>query len=130
MQYTLALLGLAALTTLTLDSRTASAELKPAHVTGEGWRELTLADFENVNGTAETWTERDGMIICSGKPNGGARMRTELTNFEMVCEWRHLEYAGNAGIFIWCPESAFTDLPPGSLPVSYTHLTLPTICSV
>ena len=118
MQYTLALLGLAALTTLTLDSRTASAELKPAHVTGEGWRELTLADFENVNGTAETWTERDGMIICSGKPNGGARMRTELTNFEMVCEWRHLEYAGNAGIFIWCPESAFTDLPPGSLPRS------------
>jgi len=111
-------MGLAALTALTFESGTTIAELKPAHVTGEGWRELTLDDFENVNGTAETWTERDGVIVCSGKPNGGARMKTELTNFEMVCEWRHLKYAGNAGVFIWCPESAFTDLPPGALPRS------------
>ncbi len=118
MQNTLALVGLAALTALALESNTAPSQLKQAHVTGEGWRELTLADFVNVNGTAETWTERDGMIVCSGKPNGGARTKTEFTNFEMVCEWKHHVYAGNAGVFIWCPESAFTDLPPGQLPRS------------
>jgi hypothetical protein len=84
----------------------------------DGWRVLTLADFVNVNGTAETWTERDGMIVCSGKPNGGARTNFQLTNFEMVVEWKHHVYAGNAGIFLWCPESAFTDLPPGTLPRS------------
>ena len=118
MQNTLAVFGLAALTALALESNTNTAPLKAAHITGEGWRELSLADFENVNGTAETWTERDGMIVCSGKPNGGARMKTPLTNFEMVCEWKHHVYAGNAGIFLWCPESAFTDLPPGQLPRS------------
>lgn len=118
MQNTLALFGLAALTALALESNTNTAPLQEARITGEGWRELSLADFENVNGTAETWTERDGMIVCSGKPNGGARMKTELTNFEMVCEWKHHVYAGNAGVFIWCPESAFTDLPPGQLPRS------------
>ena len=118
MQNTLAVFGLAALTALALESNTNTVPLKTAHITGEGWRELSLADFENVNGTAETWTERDGMIVCSGKPNGGARMKTPLTNFEMVCEWKHHVYAGNAGIFLWCPESAFTDLPPGQLPRS------------
>ena len=118
MQNTLAIFGLAALTALALESNTSTAPLQEARITGEGWRELSLADFENVNGTAETWTERDGMIVCSGKPNGGARMKTELTNFEMVCEWKHHVYAGNAGVFIWCPESAFTDLPPGQLPRS------------
>lgn len=84
----------------------------------DGWRVLTLADFVNVNGTAETWTERDGVIVCSGKPNGGARTNFQLTNFEMEVEWKHHVYAGNAGIFLWCPESAFTDLPPGTLPRS------------
>jgi hypothetical protein len=38
---------------------------------GPGWRALSLADFVNVNGDADTWTERDGVIVCTGKPNGG-----------------------------------------------------------
>lgn len=95
-----------------------SAPLPRAFVDGEGWQALTLADFENVNGTDTTWAEKDGVILCSGKPNGGARMKKQLTNFEMVVEWKHHKYAGNSGVFLWCPESAFTDLPPGTLPRS------------
>ena len=83
-----------------------------------GWTTLTLADFVNVNGDASTWTEVDGVIVCSGVPLGGARSKSRYTNFELTLEWRHLEHAGNAGVFLWCPESAFTDLPPGSLPRS------------
>jgi len=90
--------------------------LKQAFIDGEGWTRLTLEDFENVNGNADTWTEQDGVIVCSGKLNGGARMKKALTNFEMVVEWKHHVYAGNAGVFLWCPESAFTDLPKGTLP--------------
>lgn len=89
-----------------------------AFVTGEGWPAWTLADFVAVNGDPDTWTERDGVITCTGKPLGGARSRRTLTNFELVAEWRHLEEAGNSGIFVWCPESAFSDLPPGQLPRS------------
>lgn len=94
------------------------SDLPNAFINGDGWTQLTLKDFENVNGTPETWTEKDGVIICSGKPNGGARMKKALTNFEMVVEWKHHVYAGNAGVFLWCPESAFTDLPAGTLPRS------------
>jgi hypothetical protein len=96
------------------------APLPRAFVDGAapGWRALTLADFVNVNGERDTWTEHDGVIVCSGKPHGGARSKTPFTNFELVLEWRHHEAGGNSGVFVWCPESAFTDLPPGKLPRS------------
>lgn len=93
-------------------------ELPKAFVDGQGpgWRALTLADFINVNGEADTWSEQDGVIRCTGKPLGGARTKEPLRNFELVTEWRHLTHGGNAGIFVWCPESAFTELPKGTLP--------------
>lgn len=97
---------------------TPAGGLQRAFVDGEGWTELTLEDFVNVNGTETTWTAQDGMIVCSGKPNGGARTLETYTNFELVLEWKHHVHAGNAGVFLWCPESAFTDLPPGTLPRS------------
>jgi hypothetical protein len=92
--------------------------LPKAFITGEGWQPLTLADFVNVNGAPDTWTEHDGVILCTGKPLGGARTKQQYTNFEMVLEWKHHESAGNSGVFVWCPESAFTDLKPGELPRS------------
>jgi hypothetical protein len=91
----------------------------PSDKDGEdGWRTLTLADFVNVNGDATTWSERDGVLVCTGKPLGGARSTRPYRNFELSLDWRHLEHAGNSGVFLWCPESAFTDLPPGQLPRS------------
>ena len=98
---------------------TSSAEKSPQSLLrgeGTGWRALALADFVNVNGDADTWSEQDGVIRCTGKPLGGARTKTPMRNFELVVEWRHHTHGGNAGIFLWCPESAFTDLPKGSLP--------------
>lgn len=92
--------------------------LRRAFVDGADWPALTLADFVAVNGAADTWSEHDGVIACTGKPLGGAQSRREYTNFELVLEWRHLEYAGNSGVFVWCPASAFTDLQPGQLPRS------------
>jgi hypothetical protein len=92
--------------------------LPRAFVDGEGWPALTLADFVGVNGDADTWTERDGVIRCTGKPHGGARSREQYGNFELVFEWRHHEPGGNSGLFLWCPESAFAELPRGELPRS------------
>ncbi len=94
------------------------APLPKAFVDGEGWPALALADFVAVNGDADTWTEHDGVITCTGKPLGGARTQKRLTNFELVVEWRHHEPGGNSGIFLWCPDSAFTDLQKGQLPRS------------
>ena len=86
--------------------------------TDDGWVQLGLADFENVNGAADTWSQVDGRIVCTGVPLGGARTLREYTNFELELEWMHHEHGGNSGVFLWCPESAFSDLPPGQLPRS------------
>lgn len=111
----LPLLGLAG---LLLPLFGAAAELPRAYIdgTGQGWRELKLADFDNVNGTADTWVEQDGVIHGTGQPIGGAKSKQQFRNFELVVEWRHLSPAGNSGLFVWCPEEAFAELKPGQLP--------------
>ena len=118
MKRTLLLLSIAVSTAGFALTSLEDAPLKQAFVTGEGWTELTLSDFVNVNGDDQTWSERDGSIVCSGEPLGGARSVKPYTNFELLFEWKHHTYAGNSGLFLWCPESAFEDLPPGTLPRS------------
>lgn len=113
----LSLLALAGVT-LAAVSWQGATTLPRAFVDGAGWTPLTLADFDVVNGDATTWTERDGVIVGTGRPVGGARSKKVYTNFELVLEWRHHAHAGNSGLFLWCPEAAFTDLKPGQLPRS------------
>lgn len=103
---------------LALPSLLSCTSSAPSSGGDAGWSPLTLADFVNVNGDATTWSEREGVIVCSGVPLGGARSRERYTDFELEFDWRHLQHAGNSGLFLWCPESAFTELPPGNLPRS------------
>lgn len=94
------------------------ADLPRAFVdgTGPGWRELGEADFANVNCDPETWTFKDGMIHCTGRPVGVMKTKVPYKNFELVAQWRHLESAGNSGIFVWAPESALEAAKRGTLP--------------
>lgn len=84
--------------------------------TGPGWRTLGEKDFAPVNGTPETWVWKDDMWHSTGKPIGVFRSVQQFTNFELVAEWRHLEFGGNSGIFAWVPDQALKDLPPDKLP--------------
>ena len=84
--------------------------------TGPGWRTLGENDFAGVNGNADTWTWRNGVLISSGTPIGVLRTRQKFTNFELVIEWRHLKPAGNSGVFAWVPDQALAQLKPGALP--------------
>ena len=84
--------------------------------TGPGWKELTLADFQMVNGDEGTWTAKDNVIHCTGQPVGVTRSKEPVTNFELVAQWRHLKSAGNSGIFVWASEEALKDLPKNKLP--------------
>ena len=83
---------------------------------GPGWRTLTLADFDNVNCAADTWTQKDDVIHCIGQPVGVVRSKKPVGNLELVVEWRHLRSGGNSGIFFWAPDSVFKGLTPGNLP--------------
>jgi hypothetical protein len=54
-----------------------------------------------VNGAPDTWTVRDGTIVCSGKPAGWLRTERMFQNFILEFEWRHLTAGGDAGVFVW-----------------------------
>ena len=84
--------------------------------TGDGWNELTFADFVNINCKEDTWQEKDGSIYCKGNCNGGFRSKLQYTNFEMVMQWKHERRSGNSGVFVWGPAEQNDALKPGALP--------------
>jgi hypothetical protein len=93
---------------------TSDAPAKKAFIdgTGPGWVPLTLKDFTPVNGAPDTWSEKDGIIHCTGKPVGVTRSAKEYKNFELVAEWKHLTSGGNSGIFVWTEKAALDEMPP------------------
>src|SRR5210317_1327174 len=68
---------------------------------GPDWRQLVQEDFAHVNSWDDTWSFTGSTIACTGKPVSVIRSKEQFTNFELVCEWRHLKKAGNSGIFLW-----------------------------
>ncbi|MSR26058.1 MAG: DUF1080 domain-containing protein, partial [Planctomycetaceae bacterium] len=91
-------------------------ELSTLEGTGPGWRDLTGAEFENVNGEPDTWTWKDGGVHCTGRPVGVIKTKQPVKNLEMSLEWRHLTKGGNSGVFLWAPANVLENLKPGALP--------------
>jgi hypothetical protein len=60
-----------------------------------------LTGWTNINCAPETWTVKDGVIHCTGKPVGALRTLRHYENFIMEVEWRHLSSGGNSGVFMW-----------------------------
>jgi len=60
-----------------------------------------LSGWVSVNTAPETWSVRDGLLICSGHPIGVMRSARQYENFVLHIEWRHMEAGGNSGVFIW-----------------------------
>ncbi len=60
-----------------------------------------LSGWVNVNTAKDTWSVRDGLLVCTGKPIGVMRTEKQYENFIMHIEWRHMEAGGNSGTFIW-----------------------------
>ena len=81
-----------------------------------GWQLLIEGDFENVNGEADTWSWKSGVLSCTGRPVGVTRFHKPLENFELSLQWRHMSSGGNSGVFLWAPSESLLDLPPGKLP--------------
>lgn len=61
----------------------------------------TLEGWVNVNCAPDTFTARNGVIHCTGKPTGVIRTAEPYQNFVLELEYRHLQPGGNAGLFIW-----------------------------
>ena len=102
-----------------------------------------LDGWQRVNTDESTWSVKDGMLLCTGKPIGELRTTRMYQNFILEVEWRHMKPKGNAGIFVWADDITAPGVPfhrsievqvleneygntRGHTTVSYTHLTLPT----
>jgi hypothetical protein len=74
-----------------------------------------LSGWVNVNTDADTWTVRDGMLVCKGLPIGVMRTEKQYENFLLHIEWRHMEAGGNSGVFAWSEGTVPADrrLPKG-----------------
>jgi hypothetical protein len=60
-----------------------------------------LSGWVNVNTEKDTWSVRDGLLVCTGKPIGVMRTEKQYENFLLHIEWRHMEAGGNSGVFAW-----------------------------
>ena len=78
-----------------------------------GWHPLGEAQFVNVNCATNTWTWSNGFVHCTGQPIGVTRSTVLYTNFELVAQWRHLQPAGNSGIFVWATPESIKELQAG-----------------
>ena len=70
-----------------------------------------LDGWQRVNTAESTWSVKDGMLICSGKPIGELRTKRMYQNFVMEVEWRHMKPRGNAGIFVWADDITARGVP-------------------
>ena len=60
-----------------------------------------LTGWVDVNTSPETWSVKDGILICHGDPIGVMRTERQFENFILHIEWRHMEAGGNSGVFAW-----------------------------
>ena len=58
-------------------------------------------EWLNVNTDPDTWTVKDGLLKCKGKPIGVMRSARQFENFILHVEWMHMEPGGNSGVFVW-----------------------------
>ena len=82
-----------------------SAGNLPAQAQEEGFTPLfngaDLTGWVNVNCAPETFTVKDGMIICTGVPTGVMRTEKMYENFILELDWSHQVKGGNAGLFVY-----------------------------
>jgi hypothetical protein len=61
-----------------------------------GWTVVTDPDKDATG----TWSVRDGVIVCSGKPRGYLRTDDRYKNYRLRLQWRWPEKPGNSGVFV------------------------------
>ncbi len=70
-----------------------------------------LTGWVNVNCAPETWTVKDKIIVCTGKPIGVLRTDRQYENYVLELEWRHMQAGGNAGLFVHSDDLPVTGQP-------------------
>ena len=92
--------------------------VKRAFVDGlaPGFEALSEDHFTRVNSNDDTWTFKDNVIECTGRPVSVIRTKKQYTNFELVAQWMHHKPAGNSGIFVWTTPASIERLTKAGKP--------------
>lgn len=77
------------------------SEVSMTNPSGKGKKKDTPIQWIEVNTPPETWTLKNGELICKGQPIGVMRSEKQYENFILHVEWKHMEPGGNSGIFVW-----------------------------
>lgn len=76
-------------------------EIRAGNLTSSEKKKDTPIQWMEVNTPEETWTLKNGELICSGHPIGVMRSEKQYENFILHVEWKHMEPGGNSGVFVW-----------------------------
>ena len=81
-----------------------------------------LTGWVNVNTDPDTWSVKDGILVCKGQPIGVMRSEKQYENFLLHIEWRHMEAGGNSGVFIWSNATPADNRLPNGIEVQMLDL--------
>ena len=62
-----------------------------------GWK-FVLAD-EKAD-AKDVWSVKNGIVHCTGVPNGYMRTESDYSNYTLYVEWRWVEEPGNSGVLL------------------------------
>jgi hypothetical protein len=94
------------------------------------WRDLfngkDLTGWVDVNTSKDTWSVKDGLLVCKGLPIGVMRSEKQYENFILHIEWKHTQAGGNSGVFVWSEGSTPQNRPlPKGMEVQMLELEYP-----
>jgi hypothetical protein len=81
-----------------------------------------LTGWVNVNTDPDTWSVKDGILVCTGQPIGVMRTEKQYENFVLHIEWRHMKAGGNSGVFIWSNATPADNRLPNGVEVQMLDL--------
>ncbi len=85
-----------------------------------------LTGWVDVNTSKETWSVKDGLLVCSGLPIGVMRSEKQYENFILHIEWMHMKAGGNSGVFVWSEGACAVGRPlPKGMEVQMLELEFP-----
>jgi len=65
----------------------------------DGWTLFIPGDSVDVN---QVWSVKEGVICCTGMPNGYMRTNESFSNYELHLEWRWAGEPTNSGVLLHC----------------------------
>ena len=84
------------------------------------WRDLfngkDLTGWVDVNTSKDTWSVKDGLLVCKGLPTGVMRSEKQYENFILHIEWKHTQAGGNSGVFVWATPASIEKLTAAGKP--------------